>query len=494
MHARPGGSGEEALAARFLSAPMRGGHAVQFYDREPFLCATVGEFVSAGLRAGEQVVVICTAAHQVEFARRIAPELLSAATDAGDIAWLDAETTLASFMQNGMPDAALFEAMLARALGQLAPAAAGSSRPAVRAYGEMVDVLWKRRNGAAAMRLEELWSSAARSQGFSLLCAYAMEHFASAADTHRFVDVCRAHHHVLPSESFAGIVGHDARLREISALQQRARALEHELEHRKELERSLREVLAQRERVERELRDSVERERAARAEAEASAAFKQIFIGMLGHDLRNPLSTILTSTRIMARRRELPPESHKRIERVIASAERMQRMIEQIRDVTRARLPSGIPIRKGDALDLIPRVLKIVEEVRTTHPGRRIDFQPEFPCKLRVDGDRFEQVVSNLVANAVVHGDPTRTITVTLGTDDGVTRLSVHNYGPAIEPAFLPLLFDPFERGGCPLGHSDGLGLGLYISKCIIEAHGGTITVESSPERGTRFEVSLPQN
>jgi signal transduction histidine kinase len=318
-----------------------------------------------------------------------------------------------------------------------------------------------------------------------------MGNFYKEGDQARFMEVCRNHSHVIPTERFAQLDDPHARLREISLLQQRAQALEHEINHRKELERALREALKERSRVEEELRLYVEREREARTKAEASDAFKEEFIGVLGHDLRNPLATILATGRLMTRRGELPAESEKRIRRMVASGERMQRMIEQILDMTRVRHGAGIVVTRREQ-DLEPLVSRIVDETRAAHPGRRIDLRAAAGCMAFVDGDRIEQVVSNLLVNAVKHGDPDEPIAVAVVASGAVVSLSVHNRGVPIEPAFMPLLFNPFQRER-PQHHSDGLGLGLYISERIVDAHGGKIEVESTEKAGTRFEVTLPQ-
>jgi signal transduction histidine kinase len=109
-----------------------------------------------------------------------------------------------------------------------------------------------------------------------------------------------------------------------------------------------------------------------------------------------------------------------------------------------------------------------------------------------VDADRFEQVISNLVGNAVAHGDPTKPIRVDLIERGSVTSLSVQNWGAPIGADLLPLIFDPFRRAKNAPGRADGLGLGLYIAERIVSAHGGKIEVASSAEAGTRFEVVLP--
>lgn len=478
------------IAASFLAQPAAQSHAVQFYDQEEFLYDTVGKFLAAGLEAGDGLVVIATKAHRESFVSRLGSLGVREAIDSGQLMLLDAGDTLSKFMIGDMPDPDLFLDLIARAMTNVRE---GRPQARVRAYGEMVDVLWRSGNSRAAIRLEELWNDAGVVHSFSLLCAYVMGNFYKEGDGERFMDVCRTHSHVIPTESFAQIEDGAARLREISLLQQRAHALEHEIQNRKELENALRDALRERSRIEQELRVCVQREQEARERAETSDAFKQVFLGILGHDLRNPLNTILTTTRLMTMRRELTPENHKRLARVVSSGERMQRMIEQILDVTRARLAAGIPIKRDEPKDIAMLVSRIVDEIRAAHPERVIDFSAEGLCELRVDSDRFQQVVSNLLGNAVMHGDPEKRISVAVAKRGNVVSVSVHNYGPAIDRELMPLLFDPFKRGGQPQGRSDGLGLGLYISKCVVSAHGGRIDVASSQEAGTCFDVILPQ-
>lgn len=189
------------------------------------------------------------------------------ATRSGRVLLLDARETLAKFMVGDMPDADLFAAMIAEMIGGMA--VDGPQR--LRVYGEMVDVLWREGNSNAAIRLEELWNDAGKEHSFSLLSAYLTGNFYREGDASRFVELCRNHSHVIPTETFARLDEPHARLREISTLQQRARALEGEIQIRKALESALRYALKDRGRVEAELRECVEREQAARTEAEASA-------------------------------------------------------------------------------------------------------------------------------------------------------------------------------------------------------------------------------
>jgi len=482
-------AGHAHVASALLRDPPPASHTVQFYEHDGFLVETVGTFISAGLRAGESVIVIATPEHSQSFARWLASAAADGPTE-GRLTVLDAADTLASFMVDGMPDALLFHSTVASLL-RLARGVSSDIR--CRAYGEMVDLLTRGGNPAAAVRVEELWTDACKMHSLSLLCAYAMQGFASREQAERFHDVCSNHTHVVPSESFARLDDELTRLREISRLQQRARSLDAEIELRKGVELALRDALREQQRVEQDLRASIERERQARAQAEASDAFKELFLGILGHDLRNPLSTILTTVRLMTIRRELSPESQKRIDRVIASGERMQRMIEQILDVTQLRLASGLPLNKQERVDLAALTAKIVEEARLAHPDRTIAFVAQADCCAHADGARFEQVVSNLIGNAIAHGDPRQTITVLVTPRPDAVELCVHNYGLPIDPAFMPFLFDPFRQAAKPQGRSDGLGLGLYISQRIVSAHGGAIVVSSTQDTGTRFDVTLPR-
>jgi signal transduction histidine kinase len=473
-------------AAALLAEPVPHTHAVQFYDDENFLAQTVGDFVSAGLRAGDRVIVIATEPHHIAFRGQIDAAAVDSALAEGRLLLLDARETLTRFMIGEMPDPDLFRDVISRLLSKAHDGAPPNA--SVRAYGEMVDLLWKDGNTNAAIRLEELWNDAGKEHSFSLLCAYVMGNFYKEGDFERFMQICRNHSHVIPTEKYAHTDDPHVRLREISLLQQRANSLENEIRHRIELEGALREALRERSRIEDELRASLRREKEARERAEASDAFKELFLGILGHDLRNPLNTILTSARLMTMRGEVQAGGAQRVDRLVASGLRMERMIAQLLDVTRARLADGIPVERGEERDLAAIVTKIVDEMKAAHPTRTIEVRAA-PCKARIDSDRFEQVISNLVGNAIAHGDPKRPIRVDVEPRGPMASISVHNYGAAIDPELLPRLFDPFKRAVWRKGRADGLGLGLYIAERIVTAHGGNIEVESTSETGTRFEA-----
>lgn len=215
-------------------------HLVQFYDEEQFLCEAVCAYVSEGFATGEPVIIIATAAHQKAFSEALRGSAIDVeqACASRQLTLLDAHETLAKFMRGGAPDGELFKMHVGAVLREAREA--WHERPA-RAYGEMVDVLWKSGNRQAAIRLEQMWNDLAASEAFSLVCGYGMDGFQSTQDLADFERVCSCHSHVFPSESFSKLASEDVRLRQVSALQQRARALEAEIAHRKVLEADLRE-------------------------------------------------------------------------------------------------------------------------------------------------------------------------------------------------------------------------------------------------------------
>src|SRR5688500_10911368 len=151
----------------------------------------------------------------------------------GRLTMLDAAETLRLFMQGDAPDPTRFRSMVG---GVLDECRAGTDAVGVRAFGEMVDRLWRDGNQLGAIRLEELWHDLARPHGFSLRCAYATRSFTAAGDTPGFREICRQHGEVLPTERYTG-ADEEAKLVETAVLQQRALALEGELARREELER-----------------------------------------------------------------------------------------------------------------------------------------------------------------------------------------------------------------------------------------------------------------
>jgi signal transduction histidine kinase len=453
------------------------GHVVQFYEDDAFLCDSVATFLAVGLAAGEPVCVVATPEHRAAFAARLARRGLDVdeARARGQLAWLDAGDTLAKFMVGDMPDWTLFSAFFGDIIAQSrerAPLAC------VRTYGEMVDLLWRGGNKQAALRLEAMWNDFSASHSLSLLCAYVMGNFYRSSDAESFREVCRAHAQVVspPADGAARVAEPGTERRELSELQHHARALEHEIEHRKELEGALREALI--------------REQEARAEAERSVRYNEMFAGMLGHDLRNPLSAITTGANYIARL-NASQKTTKAASRILSSAERMARMIDQLLDFTRIRVGGGLALAPS-RFDLEELLCKVKDELEAANPERSIDVDVDGNATGEWDHDRLLQVFSNLVGNALHHGRSDHPVRVRCqGRKPQHLSVTVHN-GGAVPPEVLPVLFEPF-RGNARYQRTRGLGLGLFITQQIVAAHGGTIAVTSDETTGTTFRLTLPR-
>ena len=217
--------------------PDDDGHFVRFYENDGALVDSVSAFIGAGVGAGEGAIVICTEAHRkaLEAAFSANGIDLGLVKSRGQLAMLDAAETLATFMIEGMPD----EDRFMRSIGGML-AKAGKGRPALRAFGEMVALLWAERNPEAALRLEKLWNKLGETFSFSLFCAYPIHGFSNATHGKLFAHICKEHSGVIPGESYRDHSPADDRLRSIAILQQKAHALEAEIAERKRIEEALR--------------------------------------------------------------------------------------------------------------------------------------------------------------------------------------------------------------------------------------------------------------
>jgi signal transduction histidine kinase len=457
-----------------LRAPEPSHHLVQFYDNDDFLVDHVAQFLAAGVRQEQPVVVVATAEHRSAFTARMQRDRIDVADAArtGHYLAIDAHETLAKFMVNGMPDWDRFR----DTIGAVMDRAGGGHANPVRAYGEMVNILWQQGNRSGATALEEMWNRLAGQRTFSLLCGYVTTNFRDAGDAEDFRTVCDAHTHVLPAEGYARLGTADARRREITRLQQRAHALEQEVERSRTLEHSLRQALA--------------REQEARTEAEQSVRYNEMFAGMLGHDLRNPLNAIATAAAYVQRATG-EPKTRTAATRIMSSSDRMARMIEQLLDFTRIRVGGGMVLHRtvNDLNELCQRTR---DELEAAYPECRITITATGSAAGEWDRDRLLQVFSNVIGNAVHHGTPGCAVTITAdGTDATNVTVAVHNPG-VIGEEVRAVLFEPF-RGEAKYQNTQGLGLGLYITQQIVAAHGGSIDVASSETDGTTVRLTLPR-
>jgi signal transduction histidine kinase len=226
----------------------------------------------------------------------------------------------------------------------------------------------------------------------------------------------------------------------------------------------------------------------AQEELALELAFRERIMGVLGHDLRSPLSAVRALSQVMLRDDSTPADVREMVEQISRAAQRMSEMISTLLDFTASRFRGGLPITKEPS-DLYEIVSAVIDELRAAHRGRLIGLDTHGDPRGHWDPARLAQVVSNLVANALAYGAVDQPVQVSIVGDIDVA-LSVSNRGPTIAPDLLTSIFEPFRRGPC-VEQRGGLGLGLYIVDQIVRAHDGTITVESTSERGTVFTVRM---
>ncbi|MCC8403359.1 sensor histidine kinase [Paraburkholderia sp. MMS20-SJTN17] len=220
---------------------------------------------------------------------------------------------------------------------------------------------------------------------------------------------------------------------------------------------------------------------------------RNLFLGMLGHDMRSPLQTILMTAQYLAALNAGEQVSGA-ASRLIRSGTRMQALLSDMLDFNRTRLGLGINIAPTNA-DLDKLLADELDQLRAAHPDRRVDLVVEGDCRGVWDGRRLQQLLGNLVLNAIKYGAPDAPVRVVVTGDARDVRFEVRNHGPAIERITLDRIFDPLQRGLSEEGayNADGsLGLGLYIAREIAKAHGGEIEARSD-EKETVFAVRLPR-
>ncbi|WNG55954.1 GAF domain-containing protein [Archangium gephyra] len=230
------------------------------------------------------------------------------------------------------------------------------------------------------------------------------------------------------------------------------------------------------------------------AELHRRVEFEQQLIGIVSHDLRNPINAITLAAHTLLRNEELDARATRSASRILSSAERATRMIRDLLDFTQARLGGGISLERRPT-DLRHLVDQVLDEVGVAWPERHLQVRQRGCTTGEWDSDRMAQVVSNLVTNALKYSPRDTPVRVELRGGDDTVELSVHNDGPPIPPDLLPRLFEPLQRGTPQMDRaSRSIGLGLYIVKHLVEAHGGTVAAQSGQGGETVFTVRLPRS
>jgi signal transduction histidine kinase/CheY-like chemotaxis protein len=464
---------ESAVVARpGPSQQRRAAHDVQFYESDEVLAATVSQYLAEGLVAGEPAVAILTPDHADALLRELGERGLDVARAraAGTLAVLDAEETLGRFMVDDEPDWQRFHDEIGGTIARCAGPAKGAR---VRAYGEMVDVLWRQGQKPAALRLEEMWNRLQQDGSFSLLCAYMLGNFHRSSDAADFGHVCDLHHHVLPAPGPVDGADASAQRREISRLQQRALALETELLRRSELEEAL---------------------RGAREQAERANRTKDEFLAMLGHELRNPLAPILTALELMKLR---SGGSASREQEVIdRQARHLVRLVDDLLDVS--RITRGLLQLRRERVDLRDVLAKATEMASPLLESRRHHLDVRAPERgaLMVQGDeaRLAQVVANLLTNAARYTPAGGHVVVEAHRAGEEAVIEVRDDGDGIPADLLSRVFDLFVQGPQEVDRGNGgLGIGLALVRSLVGMHGGRVSAHSDgPGKGSLFRVHLP--
>jgi PAS domain S-box-containing protein len=233
--------------------------------------------------------------------------------------------------------------------------------------------------------------------------------------------------------------------------------------------------------------------KAAEEELERRVELEKQLVGIVSHDLKNPLAAILLQVGVAVRFGGLDERTLKMLARIQRAAERGSRMVSDLLDFTQVRLGGFIPIEPR-RLNLGDVVRQTIDELRPLFSGRQLDLSIEGDLEGSWDGERLGQVVSNLVSNAVKYSPSDTGVAVRVHAEGEWVVLEVHNEGAPIPEERLPRLFEPLQRAASGVDKAGrSVGLGLYIVNQVVLAHGGSVGVVSAEGKGTTFTVRLPR-
>ncbi|HEX2616707.1 MAG TPA: GAF domain-containing sensor histidine kinase [Flavobacteriales bacterium] len=210
------------------------------------------------------------------------------------------------------------------------------------------------------------------------------------------------------------------------------------------------------------------------------AAVRERFIAVLGHDLRNPLTALMNGSSLLLEGAR-SEEDRDLLRMMVRSSRRMADLVENLMDLTRSRNGAGIVVKRGADAPIGPALEQVLAEFRVNWPGRVVNSEVHVRDGVHADAARVAQLFSNILGNALLHGDPSEPVQVNARTDAGRFTLQVTNRGERIPEEAIADLFTPFYRGK-EGDHKQGLGLGLYIASEIAHAHDGTLHVSSTNE------------
>lgn len=459
------------------------GHSVQFYEDDRYLIETVVDFFAAGLVDGQRAVALVTRQHGAAITQGLHEKGFDVDRTCtnGQLTLLDADELLSAFMVGTMPDATRFRRAMDGVLGSHARFGDGArERRPVLAFGEFVDLLCRQGNIDGAIRLEELWNELAETYTFSLLCAYSLGSFVEDSHDAALRAVCNQHAHVLPTERYMR-VDDGARLREIALLQQRALALETELERRRGLEA--------------ELRDAVR-------SAQAASRAKSDFLTTMSHELRTPLNAIAGHVQLLEMGLHGPVTDAQRdaLDRVQRSQRHLLSMINDLLNLSEAdagRVQYDIVhLPVGPALQEAFRLLAPHARAK----GLGITVAPlvdgDEDLAVQADPEKLQQILMNVIGNAIkfsTHGGRIVVDALRCPSDASLVEIRVHDTGVGMPAAQLASIFEPFVQLGLSVySQREGVGLGLSISRMLARGMGGDLTAESEVGAGSTLTLTVP--
>jgi signal transduction histidine kinase len=504
-----------ARAAMSSAAPRPAGelssrstHVLRYCQDDGALTVSAAGFLADGIASGEPAVVFATPARRETMCDCLQERGLDVAylERESRLTLLDARATLATFMVGDLPDAHKFSHSVGAAVERLCAANHGSL---VRAFGEMVSLLWQDGNTRAAVRLEELWGELTGAQPLLVLSSDVGGEFltvtGSAERAAQFLEQIRSNEDSA-IEPFAESDAPPDR-----SLAQRAAMLERELEERKVLETRLREALVARKVIEEQLQRAgvererlLQREREARAEAEAANRAKAEFLSVMSHELRTPLNAIGGHVQLIELELHGPVTAAQRdaLARVARSQHHLLMLVNDVLNL--ARLEAGQMEFVAEELDLSAVVKEVVDgfEPLMRRGGLTCELQlPSAdapPLTAAVDGEKIRQILLNLLTNAVKFTRSGGKLTISVEESSAkrdTLVVTVRDSGLGIAAVRLRRVFEPF--GQEPQGtvrHLDGTGLSLAISRDLARGMGGELTAESVAGEGSTFTLEVPRS
>lgn len=225
---------------------------------------------------------------------------------------------------------------------------------------------------------------------------------------------------------------------------------------------------------------------------------QSVFMAILGHDVRNPLGAISMGGQLLLQDEQLPQRHVRVAKQIIWSMERVNEMVADLLDFSTTQLGGGMPVKPCE-MDFAIECRSIVEELKMFHTGSRIELEIEGDLNVCWDRPRIRQALSNLVTNAIQHGEPGSAVWVTVLARGQDVVWAIQNDGKIMDAGEIRFMFEPGKRFAIKsvadrsASHTSNLGLGLYITRAIVEAHEGSIRVTSTEAEGTTFLITVPR-